>query len=104
VGTGVDISVVVGGVVAAGVAAGAVVSVFCSHAASSAALVKINMYFFIVMIRLVTLRGNGQVEWQFFSRRIERWQLLVTTVIEQAGVAFCVPRPQPDRLAAHREC
>jgi len=44
-------SVVVGGLVAAGVAAGSVVSVFCSHAARSAALAKMQMYFFIVLIR-----------------------------------------------------
>ena len=33
---------------AAGLAAGAVVSVFCSHAARSAALARMQMYFFIV--------------------------------------------------------
>jgi hypothetical protein len=43
-------SVVVGGLVAAGVAAGSVVSVFCSHAARSAALARMQMYFFIVLI------------------------------------------------------
>jgi hypothetical protein len=42
--------VVVGGLVAAGVAAGSVVSVFCSHAARSAALARMQMYFFIVLI------------------------------------------------------
>ena len=41
--------VVVAGVVAAGLAAGSVVSVFCSHAASSAALARMQMYFFIVV-------------------------------------------------------
>lgn len=41
---------VVGGLVAAGVAAGSVVSVFCSHAARSAALARMQMYFFIVLI------------------------------------------------------
>ena len=39
-----------GGVVGAGVAAGSVVSVFCSHAARSAALARMQMYFFIVLI------------------------------------------------------
>ena len=39
-----------GGVVGAGVAAGSVVSVFCSHAARSAAPARIQMYFFIVLI------------------------------------------------------
>jgi hypothetical protein len=48
--TGLVASVVVGGLVAAGVAAGSVVSVFCSHAARSAALARIQMYFFIVLI------------------------------------------------------
>jgi hypothetical protein len=38
----------VAGVVAAGLAAGSVVSVFCSHAARSAALARMQMYFFIV--------------------------------------------------------
>jgi len=47
---GVVASVVVGGLVAAGVAAGSVVSVFCSHAARSAALARMQMYFFIVLI------------------------------------------------------
>ena len=44
------VAVVVGGLVAAGVAAGSVVSVFCSHAARSAALARMQMYFFIVFI------------------------------------------------------
>jgi hypothetical protein len=47
---GLVASVVVGGVVAAGLAAGSVVSVFCSHAARSAALVRMQMYFFIVIV------------------------------------------------------
>jgi hypothetical protein len=34
-------------------AAGSVVSVFCSHAARSAALARMQMYFFIVIV------GNG---------------------------------------------
>ena len=42
--------VVVGGLVAAGLAAGSVVSVFCSHAARSAALARMQMYFFIMLI------------------------------------------------------
>jgi len=46
----VSVVVVVGGLVAAGVAAGSVVSVFCSHAARSAALARMQMYFFIVLI------------------------------------------------------
>jgi hypothetical protein len=44
------VSVVVGGLVAAGLAAGSVVSVFCSHAARSAALARMQIYFFIVLI------------------------------------------------------
>ena len=44
-----------GGVVGAGVAAGSVVSVFCSHAARSAALARMQMYFFIVRVRNGTL-------------------------------------------------
>jgi hypothetical protein len=39
--------------VAVGLAAGSVVSVFCSHAARSAALARMQMYFFIVIV------GNG---------------------------------------------
>jgi hypothetical protein len=46
----VVVVVVVGGLVAAGLAAGSVVSVFCSHAARSAALARMQMYFFIVLI------------------------------------------------------
>jgi F0F1-type ATP synthase membrane subunit c/vacuolar-type H+-ATPase subunit K len=45
------LSVVVGGVVAAGLAAGSVVSVFCSHAARRAALARMQMYFFMIMVR-----------------------------------------------------
>jgi hypothetical protein len=45
-----SVVVVVGGLVAAGLAAGSVVSVFCSHAARSAALARMQMYFFIVLI------------------------------------------------------
>jgi hypothetical protein len=53
---GVVASVVAaGGLVAAGLAAGSVVSVFCSHAARSAALARMQIYFFIVLIRRVTL-------------------------------------------------
>jgi hypothetical protein len=44
-------AVVAGGVVGVGVAAGSVVSVFCSHAARSAALARMQMYFFIVLVR-----------------------------------------------------
>ena len=53
---GLVASVVVGGLVAAGVAAGSVVSVFCSHAARSAALARMQMYFFIVLIGRGILR------------------------------------------------
>jgi hypothetical protein len=48
---GVVVSVVVGGLVAAGLAAGSVVSVFCSHAARSAAPARMQIYFFIVIVR-----------------------------------------------------
>jgi hypothetical protein len=41
---------VVSAVVAVGLAAGSVVSVFCSHAASRAALARMQMYFFIVVV------------------------------------------------------
>jgi hypothetical protein len=44
-----------GGLVGAGVAAGSVVSVFCSHAARSAALARMQMYFFIMLVRNGTL-------------------------------------------------
>ncbi len=44
-----------GGVVGVGVAAGSVVSVFCSHAARSAALARMQMYFFILLVRNGTL-------------------------------------------------
>jgi hypothetical protein len=47
---GLVASLVAGGLVAAGVAAGSVVSVFCSHAARSAALARMQIYFFIVLI------------------------------------------------------
>ena len=47
--------VAAGGLVAAGLAAGSVVSVFCSHAARSAALARMQMYFFIVLIRRAIL-------------------------------------------------
>ncbi len=48
VAVGVVTSVAAGAVVGAGVVAGATVSVFCSHAARSAAPARIQMYFFIV--------------------------------------------------------
>ena len=47
---GVVASVVAGGLVGAGVTTGSVVSVFCSHAARSAAPARMQMYFFIVLI------------------------------------------------------
>jgi ABC-type amino acid transport system permease subunit len=49
VAAGLVVSVAVAGVVAAGLAADSVVSVFCSHAARSAALARMQMYFFIVV-------------------------------------------------------
>jgi len=52
---GLVVSVVVAGVVAAGLATGSVVSVFCSQAARSAALARMQMYFFIVIIAKGTL-------------------------------------------------
>jgi len=45
-----DVVVVVSEVVAVGLAAGSVVSVFCSHAARSAALARMQMYFFIMVV------------------------------------------------------
>jgi len=50
VAAGLVASVVVAGVVAGGLAAGSVVSVFCSHAARTAALARMQMYFFIVIL------------------------------------------------------
>jgi hypothetical protein len=47
--------VAAGGVVATGLATGSVVSVFCSHAARSAALARMQIYFFIVLIGRGTL-------------------------------------------------
>jgi hypothetical protein len=44
------VSVVGAGVVAAGLSAGSVVSVFCSHAVRSAALARMQIYFFIVVL------------------------------------------------------
>jgi hypothetical protein len=52
VAAGLVVVVVVSAVaeaVAVGLAAGSVVSVFCSHAARSAALARMQMYFFIVI-------------------------------------------------------
>ena len=48
VSAGLVAGAVAAGVVAAGLAAGSVVSVFCSHAARSAALARMQIYFFIV--------------------------------------------------------
>ena len=45
---GLEVVVVVSEVVPLGLAAGATFSVFCSHAASSAAPAKMQMYFFII--------------------------------------------------------
>lgn len=49
------VTAVAAGVVGAGVAAGSIVSVFCSHAARSAALARMQMYFFIMLVRNGTL-------------------------------------------------
>jgi hypothetical protein len=52
----VVVSSVAGGLVGSGLAAaGSVVSVFCSHAARSAALARMQMYFFIMLIGRVIL-------------------------------------------------
>jgi len=48
VSAGLVAGAVAAGVVAVGLAAGSVVSVFCSHAARSAALARMQIYFFIV--------------------------------------------------------
>jgi len=56
VSAGLVVVVVVSAVaVAVGLAAGSVVSVFCSHAARSAALARMQMYFFIVIVGKGTL-------------------------------------------------
>jgi hypothetical protein len=47
---GLVTAVAAGGVVGAGVAAGSIVSVFCSHAARSAALARMQIYFFIMLV------------------------------------------------------
>jgi F0F1-type ATP synthase membrane subunit c/vacuolar-type H+-ATPase subunit K len=53
-------SAAAGGLVAAGVAAGSVVSVFCSHAARSAAPARIQMYFFIVLIEGTLVQSKNR--------------------------------------------
>ena len=56
VAAGLVTSVVAGGgVVGVGLVEGVTVSVFCSHAARSAALARMQMYFFIVLVRNGTL-------------------------------------------------
>jgi hypothetical protein len=55
VAAGLVVVVVSAGVVAAGLAVGSVVSVFCSHAARSAAPARMQIYFFIVVIGKVIL-------------------------------------------------
>jgi hypothetical protein len=55
VAAGLVVVVVSAGVVAAGLAGASVVSVFCSHAARSAAPARMQMYFFIVIIGNVIL-------------------------------------------------
>ena len=55
VASGLVTAVVAGGLVGAGVATGSGVSVFCSHAARSAALARMQMYFFIMLVRNGTL-------------------------------------------------
>ena len=56
---------------AAGLAAGAVVSVFCSHAASNAALARMQMYFFIIMCGTPTLghimNRSKEAFWIYFN-------------------------------------
>jgi hypothetical protein len=47
--------VVVSEVVAVGLAAGSVVSVFCSHAARNAALARMQIYFFIIVVKGILL-------------------------------------------------
>jgi hypothetical protein len=51
----VVVSSFAGGLAVSGLAAGSVVSVFCSHAARSAALARMQMYFFIMLIGRVIL-------------------------------------------------
>ena len=67
------VAVVVGGLVAAGVAAGSVVSVFCSHAARSAAPARMQIYFFIVIEAYCFNRLTGARHflalWEFPFRR-----------------------------------
>lgn len=79
VAAGLVKSVAAGAVVGAGVVAGATVSVFCSHAASSAAPARMQMYFFIV--------GEGYC----FNRSIA------------ASAVFGPRRMQREMQIAHRE-
>jgi hypothetical protein len=53
-------STAAGELVAAGVAAGSVVSVFCSHAARSAAPARIHMYFFIMLIEGTLVQSKNR--------------------------------------------
>ena len=69
VGAGLVISVAAGGgVVGVGLVAGVTVSVFCSHAARSAALARMQMYFFIVETHIALIDESQQAQ---FSDRAE---------------------------------
>jgi hypothetical protein len=73
--------VAAGGLVEAGVAAGSVVSVFCSHAARSAAPTRIQIYFFIG----ANLRGHiaviGELEQGSFWASLN---LLLTEMLDES--------------------
>ena len=70
-----------GAAVAAGLAAGAAVSVFCSQAASKAALARMQMYFFIISV----------VEKPIYAVNPESRQAAFSVLLAQKGGWYFIP-------------
>jgi hypothetical protein len=100
---GLVASVVVGGLVAAGVAAGSVVSVFCSHAARRAALARMQIYFFIVLMqeayccnRLIGARQFLTAFDSYFQQQIlDKRRLKRGLVFEAVRLRHCLTSKPP---------
>lgn len=96
VAAGLVISVAAGGgVVGVGLVAGVTVSVFCSHAARSAAPARMQMYFFIVRDTHCLIDQSQQAQFLDRAECYLRHKWLATKTKKVAPISSHAPRPPP---------
>jgi len=90
---GLVASVVVGGgVVGVGLVAGATVSVFCSHAARSAAPASMQMYFFIIETHIALIDQSQQAQFLDRTECLLKRKWLVASAKKAAPISGHAPR------------